>query len=35
MTLHGHQLDHLGLIEPWADRLRERQVEGDPSGPIR
>ncbi len=33
MTLHGHQLDHLGVIEPWADRLRERQVEGDPFGP--
>ena len=33
MTLHGHQLDHLGPVEPWADRLRERQVEGDPFGP--
>lgn len=33
MTLHGHQLDHLGMIEPWAERLRERQVEGDPFGP--
>jgi hypothetical protein len=33
MTLHGHQLDHLGPIEPWADRLRERQAEGDPFGP--
>ena len=33
MTLHGHQLDHLGLVEPWADRLRERQAEGDPFGP--
>jgi hypothetical protein len=33
MTLHGHQLDHLGIIEPWADRLRERQAEGDPFGP--
>jgi hypothetical protein len=33
MTLHGHQLDHLGVVEPWADRLRERQVEGDPFGP--
>ncbi len=33
MTLHGHQLDHLGILEPWADRLRERQVEGDPFGP--
>ena len=33
MTLHGHQLDHLGLVEAWTDRLRERQVEGDPFGP--
>ncbi len=33
MTLHGHQLDHLGVVEPWADRLRERQAEGDPFGP--
>jgi hypothetical protein len=33
MTLHGHQLDHLGMIEPWSERLRERQVEGDPFGP--
>lgn len=32
MTLHGHQLDHLGVVEPWAERLRERQVEGDPFG---
>jgi len=32
MSLHGHQLDHLGILEPWADRLRERQVEGDPFG---
>ncbi len=32
MTLHGHQLDHLGLVESWADRLRARQVEGDPFG---
>lgn len=30
MTLHGHQLDHLGIIEPWADRLRERQAGHDP-----
>jgi hypothetical protein len=30
MTLHGHYLDHLGVIEPWADRLRIRQVDGDP-----
>ena len=33
MTLHGHQLDHLGMVERWAERLRERQVEGDPFGP--
>jgi hypothetical protein len=30
MTLHGHYLDHLGLIEPWADLLRARQTDGDP-----
>lgn len=30
MTLHGHQLDHLGVLEPWADRLRERQAQNDP-----
>jgi hypothetical protein len=30
MTLHGHQLDHLGIIEPWAERLRERQAGHDP-----
>jgi hypothetical protein len=30
MTLHGHYLDHLGVIEPWADDLRVRQVDGDP-----
>ena len=30
MTLHGHYLDHLAVIEPWADVLRVRQVEGDP-----
>jgi DinB superfamily/Mycothiol maleylpyruvate isomerase N-terminal domain len=33
LTLHGHQLDHLGVVEPWTERLRERQVEGDPFGP--
>ncbi len=33
MTLHGHQLDHLGLLEPWADQLRQRQSDGDPFGP--
>jgi hypothetical protein len=30
MVLHGHVLDHLGVIEPWAARLRARQAEGDP-----
>lgn len=30
MTLHGHHLDHLGVIEPWADGLRERQARNDP-----
>ena len=30
MTLHGHYLDHLTIIEPWADVLRDRQVDGDP-----
>lgn len=29
-TLHGHYLDHLMVIEPWADQLMARQVEGDP-----
>jgi hypothetical protein len=31
--LHGHALDHLRVLEPWADRLRARQVENDPFGP--
>jgi hypothetical protein len=30
MVLHGHYLDHLAVIEPWADDLRRRQIEGDP-----
>lgn len=30
MTLHGHYLDHLAVIEPWAAQLRARQVDGDP-----
>jgi hypothetical protein len=30
MTLHGHYLDHLAVIEPWADALRARQADGDP-----
>lgn len=29
-TLHGHYLDHLAVIEPWASLLRARQVDGDP-----
>jgi len=33
MVLHGHTLDHLGVIEPWEDALRERQADGDPLGP--
>jgi hypothetical protein len=31
-VLHGHALDHLRVLEPWADRLRLRQVESDPFG---
>jgi hypothetical protein len=31
--LHGHAIDHLRVLEPWADRLRARQVENDPLGP--
>lgn len=31
--LHGHSIDHLRVLEPWADRLRARQVENDPFGP--
>ena len=30
MTTHGHYLDHLAVIEPWAGGLRSRQAEGDP-----
>ncbi|MFP5342758.1 MAG: DinB family protein [Candidatus Limnocylindria bacterium] len=30
MTLHGHYLDHLAVIEPWTAELRARQTEGDP-----
>jgi hypothetical protein len=30
LTLHGHYLDHLAIIEPWADELRVRQTDGDP-----
>ena len=30
LVLHGHYLDHLTVIEPWAATLRGRQIEGDP-----
>lgn len=30
MTLHGHYLDHAGIIETWTDTLRIRQIDGDP-----
>ncbi len=30
MTLHGHYLDHLAVIEPWTTGLRGRQTDGDP-----
>jgi len=30
MTLHGHYLDHLPVIEPWTAALRRRQTDGDP-----
>jgi hypothetical protein len=29
-VLHGHYLDHLAVIEPWTEKLRARQVDGDP-----
>ena len=36
LTLHGHYLDHLAVIEPWADRAarppgRRRPVRGRPA----
>ena len=31
-VLHGHQLDHLGVLEPWAGQLIRRQVDADPFG---
>ena len=31
-VLHGHDLDHLRVIEPWADSLRARQAQNDPFG---
>ena len=30
MSLHGHYLDHLGIVEAWTDALRIRQNDGDP-----
>jgi hypothetical protein len=30
MVLHGHYLDHLAVVEPWAAGLRARQADGDP-----
>ncbi len=30
MALHGHYLDHLGIVEAWSDALRGRQNDGDP-----
>jgi DinB family protein len=30
MTLHGHYLDHLAVVEPWTAELRRRQTDGDP-----
>ena len=32
-VLHGHALDHLTVLEPWADTLRTRQIGNDPFGP--
>jgi hypothetical protein len=32
-VLHGHAVDHLTIVEPWADRLRTRQIGNDPFGP--
>ena len=29
-SLHGHYLDHLGIIETWDDTLQVRQIDGDP-----
>jgi hypothetical protein len=31
-VLHGHELDHLPVLEPWADALRTRQIRNDPFG---
>ena len=32
-VLHGHAIDHLVVLEPWADALRTRQIGNDPFGP--
>ena len=32
-VLHGHELDHLVVLEPWAVALRTRQIGNDPFGP--
>ena len=32
-VLHGHAIDHLTVLEPWAAALRERQIGNDPFGP--
>jgi hypothetical protein len=32
-VLHGHAIDHLTVLEPWAAALRERQTRNDPFGP--
>jgi hypothetical protein len=31
-VLHGHELEHLTVLEPWADALRARQAQNDPFG---
>ena len=30
LTLHGHRIDHLAVIEPWVAALRVRQADGGP-----
>jgi len=30
LSLHGHYLDHLGIVESWTGALRIRQNDGDP-----
>jgi hypothetical protein len=32
-VLHGHALDHLRVLEPWAAALRVRQIGNDPFAP--